>query len=348
MIYIVYYLLILLFVVLGDKQKGRSIVFRIMACMLFIAIVGFRKYTVGVDSESYRNLYYAIPQQNYVWIEIGFDWLIRFLDNCHCEYNGLYLACITLTAIPIFIVLEKCEHYTFTAFMLYTMTLTTVMNGIRQCIAVGLFMLACLFIIQRKKIHFFSCMCIALLFHYSCVILFPLYFLLNKNLNNRTYTIIYVISFVFCFINPASYIAPLVNLMTFMGHDYTEHATEAEASLSSVGFIFNTFVNILIFYLAIRSKAFEKFPVIANCVFIALVLKNVSFNMPIVGRMMMYFSWFQFLLIPLAINHMKITSQDKLNYKLVILILFYIGIFHNLYSPIMKMMPYDWCTRIFV
>lgn len=191
-------------------------------------------------------------------------------------------------------------------------------------------------------------MCIALLFHYSCVILFPLYFLLNKNLNNRTYTIIYVISFVFCFINPASYIAPLVNLMTFMGHDYTEHATEAEASLSSVGFIFNTFVNILIFYLAIRSKAFEKFPVIANCVFIALVLKNVSFNMPIVGRMMMYFSWFQFLLIPLAINQMKISSQEKLNYKIAILILLFIGTFHNLYSPVMKMMPYEWCTKIFV
>lgn len=341
-------MLILLLVVLGDKQKGRSIVFRILACILFIAIVGFRKYTVGVDSESYRDLFYAIPNQNYVWIEVGYDWLIRFLDRLHCEYNALYLASITLTAIPIFFVLEKSKHYTFTAFMLYTMTLTTVMNGIRQCIAVGLFTLACFFITQRKKYLFFACMGIALLFHYSCAILFPLYFVLNRKLENKTYIIVYVMSFLFCFINPAAYIAPLANFMTVVGHDYTDHAAETEASLSAFGFIYNTSVNMLIFYWAIKSKAFEKYPVIANCVFLALVLKNISFNMPILGRMMMYFNWFQYLLIPLAIAHMRINAQNKLYCKVIILVLFYIGIFHNLFSPVMKMMPYEWCTRIFI
>lgn len=340
MTYIVYYFLILFLVVLGDKQKGRSIVFRIMACLLFIAIVGFRKYTVGVDSESYRELYYAIPNQNYVWIEVGFDKLIRFLDSLHCEYNALYLASITLTAIPLFFVLERSKHYTFSAFMIYTMTLVTVMNGMRQCIAVGIFMLGCLFIMQRKLIPYIVCLCVALLFHYSCVILFPLYFVLNRHLSNKAYIVIYIISFFFCFVNPVAYITPLADLMNVVGHDYSEHTEVTSQSLSLFGFTYDTSINILILYWAIKSKSFEKFAVIANCVFIALVLKNLSFNMPIVGRMMMYFSWFQFLLIPLSLGQMRIDSQAKLYCKILVLTLLFIGVFHNLYSPVMKMMPY--------
>lgn len=341
-------MLILLLVVLGDKQKGRSAIFRIMACLLFIAIVGFRKYTVGVDSESYRELYYAIPTQDYVWIEVGFDWLIRFLDKLHLEYNALYLASITLTAIPLFLILEKSSHYSLSAFMIYTMTLVTVMNGMRQCIAVGIFMLACLFIIRKKIIPFIVCMCVALLFHYSCAILFPIYFVLNRHLNNRTYIVIYVVSFIFCFVNPATYITLFADLMNLVGHDYTEHTEVATQSLSVFGFIFNISTNILIFCWAIKSKAFEKIPLIANCVLISLVLKNMSFNMPIIGRMMMYFNWFQFLLIPWAISQMQINAQEKLYCKIVILILFYVGMLHNIYSPVMKMMPYEWCTKLFM
>ena len=335
-------------VILGDKQKGRSILFRIMACLLFIAIVGFRRYTVGVDSESYHDLYYAIPSQNYVWIEIGFDWLIRFLDSYYCEYNALFLVCITITAVPMFLLLERSNHYVFSAFMFYTLTLPTVMNGMRQCIAVGLFMLACLFISYKKKIAFFSCMCFAFLFHYSCAVLFPLYFILNKRLNEKLYIIIYIVSFLFCFINPAALIAPLASLVNFIGQDYTEHTLGSSNSLSILGFLFNVSTNILIFYWTIKSRSFEKYPVIANSVFIALVLKNVSFNMPIIGRLMMYFSWFQFFLIPLAINEMRISVQKKFYCKVIIIALFLIGAFHNLYSPVMKMMPYEWCLKIFV
>ena len=104
--------------------------------------------------------------------------------------------------------------------------------------------------------------------------------------------------------------------------------------------LYDSSINILIFYWALKSKSFKKFTVIANCAFIALILKNLSFNMPIVGRMMMYFNWFQFILIPLSISEMRINSQAKLYCKAFILIMLFIGVFHNLLSPVMKMVPY--------
>ena len=45
-------------------------------------------------------------------------------------------------------------------------------------------------------------------------------------------------------------------------------------------------------------------------------------------------------LIPLSISEMRINSQAKLYCKAFILIMLFIGVFHNLLSPVMKMMPY--------
>ncbi len=333
---------------LGDKHKGNLVLFRIVPCLLFIAIVGFRNYTVGVDSESYRTLYYAIPNQDYVWIEIGFDRLIRIFDSFHCEYNVLFLVSISLTAIPIFIVLEKSESYTLSAFMMYTLTLITVMNGMRQCIAVGWFVLGSLFIKERKSIPFFLCMGVALLFHYSCIILFPLYFIINKKLDNKVYTIIYVVSFVFCFVNPITYVSSFTDFISILGRDFTDHTLIGSKGLSIWGFIYNSTINVLIYYTMLKFKAFEKNPVWANCVFASFVLKNISFNMPIVGRMIMYFDWLQFLLIPLMINQSRVDNKAKAIYRVSIIFLFLIGFVYNIFSVVMKMVPYEYCLKLFI
>lgn len=347
MIYFIYFFLILLFVNLGNKQKGGNILFRIIPCILFIALVGFRKYTVGVDSEPYKELFYAIPGQNYQWIEIGFDWLIRTLAKFGCEYNALYIVCISLTAIPIFFVLEKSESYVLSALMIYTFTLITVMNGMRQCIAVGIFILGSLFITDRKLLLFCIFMGVALLFHYSCIVLLPLYFVINKKLYNSTYTIIYTVSFIFCFIDPSTYIKPIAELISVLGRDFTDHTSSTTKGLSLYGFIYNSSVNIFIYYAMIKSKAFDKYPVYANCTFIGLVLKNMSFNMPIVGRIIMYFGWFPYLLIPLMIDQANVNKENKKLFRYGIFFLYLIGFVHNIFSGIMKMVPYEYCFQLF-
>lgn len=347
MIYIVYSLLILLFVVLGDKQKGRSIVFRVMACLLFAAIVGFRKYTVGVDSESYQQIYNTVPMQNYVWLEVGFDWLIRFLDSLHCEYTALFLVCVTLTAIPMFFVLERSEHYAMTAFMFYTMTLVSVMNGMRQNIAVALFMFAYRFIENRKLLPYCACLLGAMLFHYSCIILFPLYFILNRKLNDKIAVMIYAISFIFVFVNPVSLVVPIAALVSSIGFDYMEYTEEASKSLSALGFMYNTSIYCLLLYWMVKSRAFEKYPILANCVLIAIVFKNLSFNMPMISRITYYFGWFQYLLIPIMINHLRLNAQNRLYCRMLIMMLLIVNVVYNTCAPVMKMLPYEWNLKLF-
>ena len=350
MTYIFYILLIVIFCHLGGQKNRLSILFRVAACLLYICFVGFRHFKVGVDSERYMELFYAIPNQNYQWIEIGFDRLIRILDGAGFSYTGLFLACITLTAIPIFFTLEKTKHYTLSAIMLYVLTLSTLMNGMRQCISVGLFFYGSHFIRERKMIPFFLCMTGALLFHYSCVFLLPFYFFLHRTLPKYMYIFVYAISFLFIFVDVAPLLESSAVLISGIGRNYAEdyqYYAYSFGSLSILGFLYNTSVNLLLFWLITSTNAQRRFPVMTNCSILSFALKNLSFNMPIVGRIAQYFAWFPFMLIPyLVVDSMKNRDMRRLEIA-GILLLYGIGFFHSLFSSEMKMLPYIFNLKIF-
>lgn len=341
--YILYIILVAFFCYIGDKRRNGTIKTRVIPLLLFICFVGFRSYTVGVDSESYMDLFYAIPSQNYLWIERGFDWLIRFLYDHGLAYNTLYIACAILTSVPVFIVLEKSENYTMSASFFYIFSLISVTNGLRQCIAVGAFVLGYLFIKERKILGFASCMAFAFLFHYSCVVLFPLYFILDKSLKPKVYTLIYVLSFIFVFVNPTSFFATVASWITFIGKNYQDGFGSSYdlGILSLFGFLYTTFLNVCIFIFIQETNQFEKNPVLANCTFAGLVLKNFSMNLPIVGRLSLYFQWFPYLLLPIMIAELaKDNKKLELQYKLMFIALYSIGFIHNIYGTTMKMTPY--------
>lgn len=348
--YILYALIIVFFCYNGDKRRNGTIVFRLVPLMIFILFVGFRNYTVGVDSESYMDLFYAIPGQNYLWIEIGFDWLIRFLYDHGFSYNALYLTCAALTAIPMFIVLERLDNYSMSASFFYIFSLLSVTNGLRQCVAVGAFVLGLMFIKERKLIGYAACMAFAFVFHYSSIILFPLYFILDKSLRPCVYTLIYAISFIFVFVDPTVFFLKAASWITFIGRNYQEgFGTAYEmGTLSVFGFLYTTFINVVIYILLNKTKQFEINPILANCTYAGLILKNFSMNLPIVGRLSLYFQWIPYIILPIMIADLaKGNKSIETQYKLIFVLFYLIGFVHNIYGATMKMTPYIFNIKLF-
>ena len=230
------------------------------------------------------------------------------------------------------------------AALLYIFTLTTVTNGMRQCISVGLFFLGSYYIIARKKTPFFICIALAMLFHNSSVILLPLYFIANRSFRRDLYIVVYAISFLFCFFDVSVLIQPLVSLLGGFGLDYEENFEYYAfnfGSLSILGFLYTTFVNIVIFYMIIRTESYKKYPMLTNFVTLNFVLKNLAFNMPIMGRIIIYFSWFNSLLIPLLAYEMFKTKLSRRHAQWIIIALIAIGFVHNMTGRVMKMTPYQ-------
>ncbi len=335
LLYFLYSFLIIIFAFLGGKKKSNPFL-RAIPALLYVCFVGFRSSTVGVDSESYRDLFETIPNENYLWLEIGFDKLIRFLSDAGFDYNSLYLASILLTTIPVYLVLEKSPKYTASAILLYIVTVPTVFNGIRQCISVGWFFYGVLFIQNRKIIPYALCMVACLLFHYSSVILFPLYFLIWKPAKQWIYVTVYMISFIFVFLDPSSYVETILDFLKGFGVDYDRGYNVQ--SLSILGFIFNTSTNIVIFCLIIKTQYYKINPALSNCAIIAFCLKNITFSYAILGRVMMYFSFFPLLMVPELIYSLK--KDERPLYSFFFVTVYTVGFVHQLLSPEMAMTPY--------
>lgn len=337
--YFIYsFLIIVIAIIVGRRKRGvkSGPLLRAIPALLYVCFVGFRSSSVGVDSESYRDLFESIPFQDYLWIEVGFDKLIRILYDYGLDYNSLYLASILLTTVPIYLVLEKAPRYTACAILLYIVTIPTVVNGIRQCISVGWFFYGVLFIQQRKLIPYALCMGLCLLFHYSSVILFPLYFLIWKPAKQWIYVAIYMISFVFVFLDPSSYVETVIDFLKGFGVDY-DRGYKVQ-SLSILGFIFNTSTNIVIFYLIIKTQYYKINPALSNCAVIAFCLKNITFSYAILGRVMMYFSFFPLLMVPELICSLK--KDERPLYSFFFVTVYTVGFVHQLLSPEMVMTPY--------
>ena len=190
------------------------------------------------------------------------------------------------------------------------------------------------------------CMAVALLFHYSSIILVPLYFFFNKAMRKEIFVTIYLVSFIFCFIDVTTFIRPLTYYISGLGRDYYAHFDSyVRGELSILGFLYNTVVNVLIFYLIIKSNAYKKHPVLSNCCLIVFVLKNMSLHFPMVGRISVYFVWFPYLLLPYLIFE----YFDKKSYQqamVFFLLLLSIGFVHSIVGGEMRMLPYEFNFKL--
>lgn len=119
--------------------------------------------------------------------------LIKTLDG---NIQVVFLIVALLNSILLFHCLKKYTIYPLVGVMIYFSSLYFLMDMLatRQAVAVLLFFTAVGFIYERKFWRFILVMVIAFLFHRSCVLLFPFYFIVNRNYSNRGHIITFFLS----------------------------------------------------------------------------------------------------------------------------------------------------------
>jgi len=340
MIYFVYLLILLslLSIERCDKIIGR--ICRILITILLATLIGLRNKEIGVDTYNYYEHYYLFGQWGCDFIEPGFDWLNRFCFSMGWEANSLFLVISSLTCVFLYLSLErfKSKDYTIAAFFIYLFTFSFLVNGMRQGVAVAVFLYAYKFIEERRWKCYVISIFFGSLFHASVLLLFPLYFLNKFHLPGKLYLIIYILSFLGIFIDLSPYL-PEIELGNRDYSQYTEGIRKSSAS--SLGFIVTTSLNIIVLYLMLKNKLFEKIPILTNLVFAAFCLKNLGFNLPIIGRVTIYFSWFVFLLYPYIYYSCRLYLFRSKTITFLLIFLINVAVLLNtLSSEANKLSPY--------
>ena len=215
----VIYVVILVFTLLApfvnsiDKKHN----YNKFIIMLFIFIVGMRARNVGTDTDNYWNSYlYSMGNR----VEPLFFFLRNICRSLSLSVNAYFTLIAILTFVPLWEVIKKNSFNPGFSLLIYytfsTLFFFQTFNVVRACLAVSYILLSCSFL-QRNNINkafFYSI--IALLFHYSAIliILFVLLAYIWKKIKFNQLLPIVIISFIVGFVGE-NYIQDLAfNLST--------------------------------------------------------------------------------------------------------------------------------------
>lgn len=340
MIYFVYLIFLIMMLTIERNSARLRPIIRIIIPVVYVLFIGLRGTSIGKDTETYYEHFYYFGQFGCDFVEPGFDWINRKMFKLGCNANHFFIVNAAITMSFVYLALNRLDKksYTYTAFCMYLLTFTFLVNGMRQGVACGMFIYAYKFIEERKPIPYILIMLLASQIHASAILLIPLYFIGNKHLTGKLYVGIFVFSFIGLFVNLSSYI-PSIELL---GRDYGDHVENLRiAEASYLGFTISTILNVLVLTLMLKNEIHKRFALLFNLVFISFVLKNLGFSIPIIGRVTIYFTWFVYFIYPIILDKQSKPLFKSMDLTRISIISIMAALWLNgLFSAANMLMPY--------
>lgn len=310
------------------------------------------RYKVGVDCESYKEIFYDLGQFGISLrapnIEPGFT----FISNLIYSTTGThYLFLFVLAFLQIYFLYYAQRRTTYSlkffgiALML-TGTYIALMNGIRQYIAACILVAFIPLLLKKKNwIWFILVVLLATTMHKSAYMLIPIgilsYALLKRGIPN-IYTQYAIV--VICYLLMDKIEIPFIDLISsFGGHagyeaEVVEGYTKLEATTKNFGF--SSWLILLTQLIAIkysqRMLMFnnnQSFNIIYNLFFIGVCISLLFYNNFTIGRLNYYFNIFYPIVLSIALFVMH-SSKKKIDRDLfyITILLLTTSFIYNLFK----------------
>lgn len=179
-------LIILLSLVARIYPSYRNVIGKILTIVLII-IAGFR-YNVGMDYKSYNDIYNSIKDINTGAYETGFIFLCKACSFIGGTSQLMFLTMSILTIVLLYQTYKKYSPdlvFTLVIFICFGQMYLNTFNAVRQCLAISLFAYSIDYLEHKQFIRYSVSIILATLFHSSAILLFPLYWILDKKWNKN-------------------------------------------------------------------------------------------------------------------------------------------------------------------
>jgi len=318
--------------------------------IILTLVCGLRGEFVGVDTQSYHNIFNNLLIESPVRIiEYGYLLFLKLVIALQGTQQLVFLvfAGFTIYCFSRFIIrYSKDPYLSLTIFVLVGPLYLSTFNQIRQYLAIGIFLTYLIPLIKEKKFNNFLAITLATTFfvHFSALVLIPFYFILNKKIS-----LFNKVSFIILFNIFTSYIISLI-LMTPYGYFILKRE---DIEVGKLLFFSQIIISFLI--LCVENKITQKkinrnvFFNMAYFSIFMLVPLFINNNIPveIFTRMNSYFFPFIIILIPDLLDRFTKTSNKILTPLFLIFLSLYF--FRNtiLIGESYNLFPYDFNTRLF-
>lgn len=203
-IFIIFSLLSLLYI----SGKRAHVIHLVFIGVVLALIAAFRSEEMK-DWISYYLFWNDVIGERF---EYGFTFFANALKKCGANFHMFLFCCAALSISLKFFAIYKMSSFIWGSLLVYIgqMFILQDMIQIRCGIAAGFFMLAIYFIVNRRLKYFLLFSFLAVLFHYSAIVIFPLWFLGVNHSYKKIYFGLILLSYImgssFSIVNLIQYI----------------------------------------------------------------------------------------------------------------------------------------------
>lgn len=345
--YLYVFSMLSLFASISTKSNTNFIMITLL--ILTILFSGLR-YGVGVDYFSYNNLFNAIGVGGYAPVEIGFVTLSSFFLSLGFKTQFLFLLYASIIVALFINFYKKYSSYpilSIVLFILMPIFFMSSFNGIRQFMAISLFLFALQYLINRKLFQYTLAISVAAMFHQSALLMLPLYFIIHNRPSIKLYLFLSVAYIII--LQGSQFI--LFHIMNF-SHIYY---LQTERFQGVVDFKIYGFIFFFLLLYMLREKLIEnrsENSIFINMLFMGLLilLTPVFSDLPymLVMRMSIYF----LIVVPiLLVNILPIITNRPLKNMYFACLIIFITIYYwaTLYfkGEFYKLLPYNFNLALY-
>lgn len=323
-----------------DGQKYTKALY-IFLFFVFWFTAGLR-FETGID----YNAYYEVYQESYslkqallndkfseISVEPGYLLLNSVFRSIGTEINIMFFFISLITSLLLFNSFEKyIDKYKFLALLAYFsfVYFTLDMSGIRQAIAVNIFLYSLRFIQEKKIYKYLACVILASFFHASALIGLVLYWVFNKKITSLFMVIATLLGFMVIALK-----IPIINIMVddvlslFMPatamFKLFYYSTADKIWGLNIKVIFNVIVLFtLVYYRKVLEERFLYFNIILNSLFCYVFFREILWeSININSRINFYLIFGLIMGLPLLLDLVKKKYDILIVLVSIILINFY-------------------------
>jgi hypothetical protein len=317
-----------------------------MPIFLFTLVFGLR-YGVGIDYNSYLEIYEY--SEGYSFSELlenerfepGFLLLVYICHTLNAPVYVFFSIFAFLQILLIYLTFKNEDNiliYIYLTLICTGVCMLSFMNIMRQMVAFGIFLFSLKYICDNKLLKYWICCLLAIAFHKSAIILFPLYFIWirKKGILNIPLVEIVIMFLSLCSVYLASWQGLLHrfdNLTVLLGYEgYIDQADNMiEGGGRGLGFydIFEFLVYSIIVLNSVKMKEYfqsKLFNIIYDLFFVGVCLGYLFSGSMLLDRIIVYFTHTQFIIIAYSLSYLyktkKQTIAQFINYCILVLFIF--------------------------
>lgn len=278
---------------------------KVFVALLPLTLVSIFRYDVGWDYiKIYTNGFYYVGKYNLAWFtEKGFLLIIKLLYTVFGNPISLFVLFGILTS---YFFALCCKQYVnnykymhiFILMFFITRTYFMSLNIIRQSLAILIILYALHYIKEKKFLKYLIFILLAFEIHFTSIVYLPLYFVLNKRLNNKK-NILLLLLLVPCLFGTLFIFA--------MKTKYINYFTSMFGNDGGIVFselLIATIVLLIRNFLVNKNARWNNMDTIFfNTNLISFTISLMTFILPLGDRMIWYFSMTNIFYIPYLIKN---------------------------------------------